>query len=149
MSSQITQWGASQWVGMAFGLVDVPAHYWFALCNGEPGTGVDGTMLAQLEPPVVSGSTTYARASVANDDDHFALSDSGYVANLLTIGFGEPDLSWGYIPYYAICDALTDGHVYAYGQFTNPAQMAPGFEVKIPIGAFVLQGFSAVASIVT
>lgn len=149
MSSQITQWGAKQWVGMAFGNVSVPAHYWVALASKEPGTGIDGTMLEQLEPPITVGSTAYARAELAANNTDFSLSDSGYISNLVAVDFGEPDVDWGYTPYFALCDAATAGHVYAYGQFTNPAQIGVGFDVSMPIGAIVLQALSAVPSIVT
>lgn len=149
MSSQITQWGAKQWVGMAFGLVSVPAHYWVALASKEPGTGIDGTMLEQLEPPVTAGSTTYARVELAATSSDFALSDAGYVSNLIAVAFGTPDVNWGYTPYFALCDAATAGNVYAYGQFTNPAQIGTANAVSMPIGSIVLQALSAVPSIVT
>lgn len=149
MSSQVTQWGAHQWVGMAFGIVDVPAHYWIALASKEPGTGIDGTMLEQLEPPVTAGSSSYARVELAASDVDFVLSDAGYVANLVAVDFGTPDVNWGFTPYFALCDAATAGHVYAYGQFTNPAQLGTAFSVSMPIGSIVLQALSAVPSIVT
>lgn len=149
MANQVTDWGAKQWVGMMFGLISVPSGYWIALANKQPGTGVDGTMLEQLEPPVTASSTSYARQELAATSSHWTLNDAGYVANLTEVNFGTPDTAWGYTPYYAICDAVTAGHVYAYGAFVNPQTVVPPFPVRIPIATLILQAISAVPSIVT
>lgn len=151
MANQITQWGATQWVGMLFGEVDVPDSYFVALCSRQPGTGIDGTQLALLEPPVTAASLTYARKELTIGNTDWALSDpgGGYVSNRVIVNFGLPDTNWGFTPYYALCDAATDGNIYAYGEFANAAALGTSYAVQIPIGALVFSAVSAQPSIVT
>ena len=69
------------------------------------------------------------------DDDHWACSDTGVISNKIGIDFGVPDVDWGYTPYFAICDAATEGNVYGFGQFTNPQSLGDQYLVRLPVGA--------------
>lgn len=149
MASQLTQWGAAQLLAITFGVADVPEHYWVALAGTQPAQRGDGSMLANLEPPITSGSTTYARQSVPVGDSYWSLSSSGFIGNLDVIDFGVPDVNWGYMPYYALCDAAENGNVYGYGQFSNPQQMTDQFWVRMPPGAITIRAVALQPSIVT
>lgn len=146
MASAITDWGANAWISILMGIDSPPANYWIALASREPGTGIDGSMLAALEP--ASGGV-YERQEIAADGSHWGLSGSGYVANSVAIPFGVPDVSWGFISYFVICSAATDGQLYAYGEFSNAQNFDASYYVELPIGAISLKGVSVVPSIVT
>lgn len=146
MASAITDWGASEWMQILMGIISPPANYWIALASREPGTGIDGSQLAALEP--ASGGV-YERQEIAADNSHWGLSGSGYVGNAVAVPFGTPDVNWGFIGYFVICSAATDGQLYAYGEFSNARNFDIGFYVELPIGAIALKGVSVVPSIVT
>jgi hypothetical protein len=145
MPSAISDWGASEWMSVLMGVVAPPSTYYIALASREPGTGIDGAMLAPLEP---SGGSVYARQAIAADNTHWGLSGSGYIANLVSIPFGTPDVDWGFISYFVICSAATGGHIYAYGEFAAPQAFNANYYVELPIGAVAIKGVSVVPSIV-
>lgn len=149
MAQQVTDFGAAQWLGMLFGINSIPSHYYIALAAAQPTQGITGTVLAALEPTARFGSTSYARQSIAADGSHFGLTTSGFVTNINPVVFGIPDVDWGYMPYFAICDAVTAGNVYAYGQFSNPQHLTTLTQVTMPAGAIVMRAISVLPSIVT
>lgn len=150
MPSQVTDWGAEQWLGVLFGLVEPPASYWVALASSEPGTGADGTILADLEPSGSAiGDTGYSRVEVAADDTAWADSGSGYISNLNALSFATPTVDWGTIPYIVLCDAETLGHIYCYGRIVDARTMPAGYLVRVPSGAIALRASSLNASIVS
>lgn len=148
MPSELTQWGQKQFISIIMGLVSPPDNFWVALAGAQPGQRSDGSMLANLEPPFTAASATYARQEVAAGDAAWGVTDSGYVANLNVVDFGVPDTNWGYMPYYALCDAATDGHIYGYGEFSNPQTLTDAYLVRLPAGALTLKAIAITPSIV-
>jgi hypothetical protein len=149
VTTQLTQWGARQLAGITFGIIAPPTDFWIALANVQPSARGDGSMLANLEPPITAASLTYARQSIPADSSGFDLSDAGYVSNHSTVDFGIPDTNWGYTPYFAVCDAATDGDVYGFGEFANPQSLTNQFWVRLPAGAITFRYFDQQPSIVS
>lgn len=145
----MTQWGVTRFLGIITGIYPVPSHFYVALCNTQPGQTTNGTSLSLIEPPVTAASTAYARQVMGSGGGAWALSDSGYVSNVDDIDFGSPDTNWGYTPYYALCDALINGNVYGFGEFSNPLTLAPGPIVKLPAATMTLRGIALQPSIVS
>ncbi len=82
-----------------------PATLYLALCKSDPGEAATG---AGLDEP--SGGA-YARQSINVWDS----AASRATANTSDIPFPTATGDWGTITHWAICDALTDGNVLAYG----------------------------------
>lgn len=133
MSAGVSDFGAAAWVQMMFGVVDVPENYWIALCNDEPGTGMDGTIIAALEPT----DSAYGRVEVATGPSDWAASDN-YLTNINPIDFGVPTEDWGRITDFAICSAATDGELYAWGMLVSPQWATAGYSIILPPGGIVV-----------
>lgn len=135
MPSNVTDWGASQYLSILHGIVSLPPGYYVALCSDEPGPLADGSILAGLEP----ADTAYHRRYIPLDAASWAdPTIGGYVANLIALDFGIPGLDWGLLPYFALCDSATAGEVFAYGEFNQPAYVTASYDVQIPPGAITL-----------
>ena len=148
MSSQVTDWGRGQLLAVWLNQAPAPAEFFVALCAGEPGTGIDGTSLAGLEPSGLGVGSGYARARVPAGAAWSDPAGQGTSATLVPLDFGVPIQDWGTIAYYALCTALVGGNVWCYGEFDVPGHGLPTFDVTIPAGALVLQVASLDATIV-
>lgn len=146
MPAQVTDYGAQQWAAMLFGIISVPASYWVGLASSEPGTGIDGTMLEDLEPLTSAG---YARVQVLADNTHWGLTANGYISNLQVIRFPVASADWGYLSHAAICSASTAGELYGYGEFVNPQSIGIGYLNELPVGSVAIKLVSLSPSIVT
>ena len=117
-----------------------------ALASDEPGTGIDGDILADLEPAVAAG---YGRVSIATGTGAWSdPTDAAFSTTVVPVSFGVPSADWGQISYYALCTAETSGEVYCYGEFDVPAVITATFEAVIPAGALSLQAASLDTTIV-
>lgn len=144
MASNVTDWGAAQYLSMIFGLITPPAGYYIALCTEEPGTVADGTVLTEIEPTDTAYSRVYYPAGLsAWSDPTIDLNTS----NLNQVDFGVPGIDWGVITHYAICDSITDGNLYSYGEFNVPVYVSSTYEVAIPIGGITVALYNQLPSI--
>lgn len=145
MPSNVTDWGAAEYLSILHGLVSVPAGYWIALCTDEPGTGTDGTVLSEIEPT----DPLYGRKLYSTGIDYWSDPSIDHnTANLQVIDYGVPGLDWGVINHYAICNSETAGDVYAYGEFSVPVYVSSTYEVAIPIGGITVALYNLEPSIV-
>lgn len=143
----MTDFGADTWAAVLVGLAPPPASYWIALCTTEPGSAIDGTDLADIEP---DPAAAYARVELALGADGWAQSDPGFVVNSDDIFFPTPTgAGWGFVTHYALCTDASGGDVYAYGEFVNAIQLAGGLDVSLPPGTVVIQATSLSPSIVS
>lgn len=139
----ISEYGASQWAAIMFGLADPPAALYVALCTDEPGEGWDGTLLAAVEPDPAAG---YARQAVALPSG-WAASDGGFVTNASTIAFPTPTDDWGQITHWALADAATGGELWAAVPFSDSLAVPASSDVSLAVGALVIALGEALVSI--
>lgn len=141
MPSGVTDYGATQWAQVITGAISLPSSYWIALCDEEPGTDMDGTVLADLEPVGGYGRVQYLTGPTYWDNN------GQYVTNLNTISFGIPTADWGMITHFALCDASSGGDLYAFGEFMNPQDVTTQTSFTIPQGGIILALYSLQPSI--
>lgn len=132
--SGVSEYGATAWAGLMFGIGALPDTFYIALCTDVPGSGWDGTVLATVEP---QGSATYFRSPVLTPSG-WALSDNGYVVNAGVLEFPLPDVDWGQIGYFALVDAITAGNLWAFGEFSTPIAVPAGYDLSIPIAGITV-----------
>lgn len=140
----MTYYGANLFVSQLLGITAVPAQYWIALCTDQPGEGMDGDILTDLEPDPAAG---YLRIAYPTGPDHWALSGQ-FGTNLLTVDFGVPTAAWGRLSHYAVCDAVSSGNAIAFGEFLNPTNADASFDVLIPPGGLLMAMYGLENSIV-
>lgn len=133
MPSGVSDFGAGTWLAALFGITAPIDGYYLALCTDEPGTGMDGDILADLEP----ADPAYSRISYGTAGGSWG-ANGNYITNSFDIDFGLPDLDWGDLNHYALCTALTGGDIYAWGEFLNPQYVVAGYQLVIPAGGLVL-----------
>lgn len=146
MPSNVTDWGAAEYLSVLHGLVAIPAGYWLALCTDEPGTGIDGVVLADIEPTDPLYSRKLVPTGIAYWSDP---SVDHNVANLQAVDFGVPGIDWGVINHYALCSSETGGEVYSYGEFNVPVYVSSTYEVSVPIGGITVALYNLEPSIVS
>jgi len=140
MGSGVSDYGASQWLGMLFDLAALPPGYWVALSQGEPGPGMTGSDLAGQEPE----SGGYARQPIDNGSTAWALDDSGYLTNTVVLDYGVPADDWLLngqlfrVTHWVLCSAAAAGEIYAWGELSDPQPATSGFRLSIPAGGVVL-----------
>jgi hypothetical protein len=134
MPNGVTDFGAGAWMSALFGIDSDITSYYLALASDEPGIASDGTILAALEPP---DGSNYARQPYPTGGSYWAANGS-YLTNLVEIVFPLPFTDWGRLAYYVLCDSLTDGEVYAWGEFTNPQYVTTAYSMSLPVGGVVL-----------
>lgn len=136
MSSSLTNWGANQFLAISFGLASQPTEFYLALCADEPGPDADGDSIALLEPDPAAG---YARVSINADNTVWDNTDEGnYLTNLVEVDFPQPTDDWGSINYLALCDSLTSGEVYLYGEFDDAIGIVSGIPLILPIDSIYI-----------
>lgn len=133
MPSGVSDFGSATWLSALFGVVPLPEQYHVALCTREPGSLMDGTMLAALEP--TSGS--YLRRPYPTGAAAWA-ANGPYLTNLQALAFPTPGDDWGYLTHFALCTAADGGQLYAWGQFFNPQFVSRSIGMFIPPGGMVL-----------
>lgn len=144
MANVVTDYGQEYWSSVLFGLQPVPTQYWLALGTAEPGKAVDGTQFAAQSEVQAAD---YVRVPVPADPSDWALSSSGFVVNAKRIFIGSSQNDWGVVRYYVLCDALTAGNLYCYGQVDNPQRVPLGQSIAVPLGAIQIQTGSVLPSI--
>lgn len=133
MPSGVSDYGSQTWLAALFGLIPVPGEYFIALCSDEPGTAMDGAILASLEPT----DPAYARQPYYPGLASWA-PNGPYLANLRPVTYPTPALDWGYLTHFALCTAATAGQVFAWGALLNPQYINATIGILIPAGALVL-----------
>lgn len=133
MASGVSDYGAETWLSALFGVVALPTGYYIALCLDEAGAAMDGDMLADLEPT----DTAYARQPYGTGVDEWG-ANGPYLTNLLDIEFPTPVEDWGYLTHFALCDSVTSGQLYAWGEMFNPQYVSTDIGMLIPPGGLVL-----------
>lgn len=129
----MSDFGSETWLSALFGVTPLPTGYFIALCSDEPGAAMDGTLLAGLEP----ADTAYARQPYGTGPSAWD-SNGPYLTNLLAAAFPTPVIDWGYLTHFAICDSLTAGQLYAWGEMYNPQYVSTGIGMEIAPGGLVL-----------
>jgi len=145
----VSSYGAQHWAGLMVGLTGMlPTSYYVALINDEPGEGWDGTALQTLEPPQLVSSTTYDRPALALGSGTWAMADAGYAVCTTQLNWAQlPDVDWGSLPYFAICDDHLAGNLWAWDAFTEPLTITAGSTVSIPAGSISIELASLLPSI--
>lgn len=143
MPAGVADYGASTWLGVLFGLAKAPTLYWLALCTDQPGTAMDGDVLADLEP----ADKAYRRVRYGIGADYWAVNGN-FVTNTDEIAFGVPTADWGYLNHFALCTASSGGDLYAWGEFISPAYVATDVQAVVPVGGLVVALSSLDPSIV-
>jgi hypothetical protein len=133
MPSGVSDFGATAWLAALFAVSEPITGYYLALCSDEPGAGMDGDLLADLEPV----DSSYHRVGYGVGADNWG-ANGNYLTNSLDIDFGLPSEDWGDISHYALCTAISSGELYAWGEFLNPQFVQADYQLLIPAGALVL-----------
>ena len=134
MPSGLADFGASSWLATILGLSPVPAGYYVALCLEQPGPGMDGAVLSDLEPPPGSA---YGRQFVATGPADWVINGP-YALNLNGLDFPVATIDWGLITHYAVLDSVAEGNLVGYGEFLVPIEVLAGDPMSIPPGGLVL-----------
>ena len=126
----ITNYGSRLVVQAVIGqALTTPDTLYIALTTASPNATSTGVSLA--EP--AGGS--YARAAILNDAAHWTFDGYNLVYNTNDITFPTATGSWGRIGYWAICDALTNGNVLAYGTMNPVYSIVSGDTTKVLAGS--------------
>lgn len=157
----LTEHGAGVWADVVFRKSTPPSGYWIALVLDDVEPGFDGSVLADIEPPLTveivdpdTGTETtqntgyqrvYIPASAAN---WTAAIDAGFVTNAVELSYPAALEDWGTLTGFAMCSASTGGEVYGAGLFSNPVGAVKGTTVKIPPGGITISFSSATDPIV-
>lgn len=134
MPDGVSDDGARIWLSALFGLQPAPTAYYIALCTDEPGSGMDGDIIADIEPSAAAG---YARQQYGTGADRWGVNGQ-YIANTDEIAYPAPTDDWGYITHFALCSDATSGLVYAWGAFLNPQSVDADTGVYVPVGSLIL-----------
>lgn len=133
MAAGIADYGTAAWLSALFGVTADITGYYVALCSGEPGVASDGTILAELEP----SDGAYARQAYGVGDTNWAVNGNA-ITNLLELDYGIPSIDWGLITHYALCNALTGGDLYGWGEFVSAQFVSAQYLMVIPPGGIVV-----------
>ncbi len=134
MPAGVSNYGSEAWLGMLFGITDLPTEYYVALCNDEPGADMDGDVISDLEPDSGMG---YARVLYGIGNSYW-YADSGFVTNVSTINFPMATDEWGFFNHFALMSDPDEGEIYAWGEFLNPQYIVAGTTMAIPQGGLVV-----------
>ena len=145
MASGVTDWGSAQFLSWAFGITAPPSAFYIALTTDEPGTDTDGTVMTDLEP---DPSLNYNRISVPTGSANWSDPDGlSYITNLNDISFDTPSSDWPVCTHFAVCDSLTDGEVFFYGEFDIPVVPNATMPAVLVAGSIILTFGSYASSI--
>jgi hypothetical protein len=133
MPSGVSDYGSGALLSALVGITAPITRYWVALCTDEPGPGMDGDVLGDLEPD----DTAYARMLYGTGNALWSAQD-GYVTTLADLTFPTPTVDWATVTHYALCTAPTSGELIAWGEFLEPQYVAAGLIVTIPAGGIVI-----------
>lgn len=133
MPSGVSDYGSRTWLSGLFGIVPVPSQYFVALCTHQPGTAMDGNMLAGLEP----GDVAYERQQYPSGAASWT-PNGPYVTNSQGLVFPTPSVDWGYLNHFALCTAVHSGQIFAWGEIFNPQFVTNTIGVLMPPGSLVL-----------
>jgi hypothetical protein len=131
--SGVSDYGSSTWLSALFGVVPLPTQYYIALTSREPGAAMDGDMLAGIEP----SDPAYQRSAYPTGAMFWA-ANGPYLTNLVAATFPLPEVDWGYLTHFALCNAADGGRLLAWGQMFNPQFVTRSIGVVIPPGGMVL-----------
>ena len=131
--SGLSLWGANEYSQILFGGRSLPPDsYFLALIRtNQPNAFSDGTELD--EPP--TDVTGYARLEIPNDATMWDTDGYYLVKNVVDLTFLEATADWGRINYWALCNSVTEGQVYATGKMPNSELVNSGDIVHIPAGS--------------
>lgn len=136
MASAVTDWGSARFLAIVMGINAQPANVFAALCTDEPGTDIDGTGLANLEPDPLLG---YARVQIPTGGSNWLDPDgSNYTANVNDVSFPTPTDVWPTITHFALCSASTAGDVFLYGEFDIPITPDPTNPMVLVAGSILM-----------
>jgi hypothetical protein len=133
MPSGVADFGAEAWLQIAFGVIEPADVYWIALCSSEPGPGMDGDVVSDLEPD----DPSYHRVSYDTGASAWA-TNTGFITNISDIAFPFPSQDWGPVNHYGLLTAETGGELYAWGEFLNPQYVTVDYGMVIPAGGLVV-----------
>lgn len=141
MAISVADYGSAYWLGVLFGRNPVPSGYWVALLTGDADEGYDGTVLADVEPPVLDElgvASGYVRVFVPVGASNWIDPEGGYTANALEFTYPVPTTDWDTITGWALCTAATGGELYAFGEFDNPLYVATGNQLTVGAGGLTI-----------
>lgn len=133
MPSGVSDYGSATWLSALFGVTALPAAYYVALCQAEPGAAMDGDILATIEPV----DPAYARQPYPPGPTAWT-ANGPYLTNVQAITYSTPTAAWGYLTHFALCTQPSFGQVFAWGGLLNSQFVDPGVGILIPAGALVL-----------
>lgn len=134
MPGGIADYGTEQWLGQLFGLVATPSQYFIALLTAEPGPGMDGDIISELEPDPTAG---YGRRSIGYGADYWMLNGS-ILTNQATLDYGIPTDDWGILTHWAMTSAADSGSLYSWGEFLNPVAATTSQQIVLPPGGITI-----------
>lgn len=126
-----TLWGAGEILRAFFSQAATPPpSFYLALINDvTPNPYISGE---ELNEPVADD---YQRVEIPNDLATFGDRNTGQlhmIYNMVDVLYLTALSSWGTVGYWALCDSLTDGNVYFYGEFEDAKPVLAGDQVRIP-----------------
>jgi hypothetical protein len=131
----LTDYGADLWSGILVGVGSLPATFYVAALIGEPDVSVDGTVLANYEPP---DTGVYARQALGKTSTNWSGPSSGIMTAIPTITFPTSVVAWGKVVGVALCDAASAGNVLATGPIDTPIYVDTGYQFLIDSGQLSL-----------
>ena len=109
MSGFITDDGAKYMLGLFAASEELLDTYYISLITGmAPGISIFGS---ELEEP---DAASYARATYENTSGNWQIVN-GVLSNTYEINFPMPTEEWGFLRYWALCEAPSEGRVFFVG----------------------------------
>lgn len=131
--ASLTLFGAGQMLNTMFGNSSiVPTNFYLALISNQvPTPYLAGEELA--EPTAAS----YTRAEMPNTPGAWDnASDPATIFYADAVGFSPAVEDWGLVSYWALCDSVLTGSVYAFGELAVPITVLAGDTVTLPALTF-------------
>lgn len=122
--------GADMFLNAMLGVTPIPTTLYLAVTETDPDESQDGDTLFEPNDP------DYARQPFDTGGAYWTPSDGGASFYTENIVFPPSTVDWPVIRYWIICDAVTSGTPYMWGEFSEGFQVPVGQILTIESESF-------------